>query len=581
MTMASNYLSSAFINVMDYGALPDGSDSTPAFNQALAAANGRPIFVPAGTFRLNSTLTVTAPTVDHGSGPKLLGEGKDISILDFRGTGTLLRCQQAVGYRFLKNGLISSMTLTGKSDIPGQSALSLTGAFDWYIDNIVIKNFGGDAIQSPLAPDVYTELTVVTKTNGSNELARAAGGLLTRIRVGDGVSGPGVPPGAVVTQVVSDFIFKISLPCTATGDSSIYVVGNTDAIQSILHVRDTDIIQNGGYGIAGYCGLGLILYWKNTKVQSNGGGVLIGSGADFDGGVIAGNGTSASGDMAAGLRVIKVNAGAQNLSVRKIEFDSNFGAQIRLDYLSNGIIEQCRFISHLDPVTNSTMIPNKGIVLGGTLGAASVLNVLIEQCAFRADAQGGIAFDGIFLGDTGTYNNININHPNWITLTAPNQKKINKYPHPDANTRMIEMGRLTVGNPVTNGTVFARATAVVDLPATTETTIPFPQVLRGDASILTTGIPNTGLWLFDVTISLSDLGTTETGTYSVVANGVVKTLSWAANGQSSITLNGSFPMILNQSTTPPIIKLRRNGGAGVARVNFAANATVLFISFIG
>lgn len=571
----------AFINVMDYGALPDGSDSTVAFTQALTAANGRPVFVPAGTFRLNGPLTVTAPTDGHAPGPQLFGEGKDISILDYRGTGTLLTCTQAVGYRFLKNGSISDLTLSGKSDIPGQSALSLTGAFDWYLERMSIKNFGGDAIKSPLVSTIYTEMTDVSKTVGSNELNRAAGGFLTRLIVGSGVSGPGIPPGAIVTQLVSDFVVKLSLPCTSTEVSSIYAIGNTDAIQSILHVRDTDIFQNGGYGIAGYSGLGLLLYWQNTKVQGNGGGVLIGSGATIDGGIIASNGTTASDDMAAGLRLIRVNATPMNLTVRKIEFDSNYGAQIRLDYLTNGIIEQCRFISHLDGQTNTTMIPNKGIVFGGTLGSAVVTTVQVNECAFRADAQGGIAYDGIYLGDTGTYGNITIDSPSWITLTAPNQKKFNKYPHADASTRMYEAGKLTIGNPVNNGFVFARRTDVLDVPATTEITVPYPQVLRGDATILTAGIPNSGLWQFDVTIALANLGTTETGTFSVVANGAVKTLSWAANGQTAITINGSFPMILNQSTTPPVIKLRRNGGTGIAQITAAANATVLFVSFIG
>lgn len=571
----------AFINIMDYGALPDGSDSTPAFTQAIAAANGRPIFVPAGTFRLNGPLTVTAPVNNHGPGPQLFGEGKDISVLDYRGTGALLTCTQAVGYRFLKNGSISDLTLSGKSDIPGQSALSLTGAFDWYIDRVSIKNFSGDAIKSPVISTIYTEMTDVSKTAGSNELNRAAGGFLTRLLVGSGVSGPGIPAGAVVTQIVSDFIVRLSVTCTSTEVSSILIIGNTDAIQSILHIRDSDIMLNGGYGIAGYCGLGLLLYWRNTNVQSNGGGVLIGSGADIDGGVIASNGTAALGDMAAGLRVIRVNATPMNLSVRKIEFDSNYGAQVRLDALTNGVIEHCRFISHLDGQTNTMMIPNKGIVFGGTAGSSVVSTVQVNQCAFRADAQGGIAYDGIYLGDTGTYGNITIDSPSWITLTAPNQKKFNKYPHADASTRMYESGKLTIGNPVNNGFVFARRIDALDVPPATETTVPYPQILRGDATILTTGISNTGLWQFDVTIALADLDATETGTFSVVANGVVKTLSWAANGQTAITINGSFPMILSQSTTLPVIKLRRNGGTGVAHITAAANGTVLFISFIG
>lgn len=48
----------SLVDVTDYGAIGDGStDNTAAFEAANAAANGRTVFIPAGTFRLNGDVT--------------------------------------------------------------------------------------------------------------------------------------------------------------------------------------------------------------------------------------------------------------------------------------------------------------------------------------------------------------------------------------------------------------------------------------------------------------------------------------------------------------------------------------------
>ncbi|MEI4473259.1 glycosyl hydrolase family 28-related protein [Frigidibacter sp. MR17.24] len=50
------------VDVRDYGAVGDGvTDDQPAFVAANSAANGRTVLVPAGTYRLNSTITISNP----------------------------------------------------------------------------------------------------------------------------------------------------------------------------------------------------------------------------------------------------------------------------------------------------------------------------------------------------------------------------------------------------------------------------------------------------------------------------------------------------------------------------------------
>lgn len=67
------------IELTDYGALPDGSDCTPALNAALAAAQGsiRGIHIPAGEWAF-----LTKPNVMTKS-QHLVGEGKHVTYLTF------------------------------------------------------------------------------------------------------------------------------------------------------------------------------------------------------------------------------------------------------------------------------------------------------------------------------------------------------------------------------------------------------------------------------------------------------------------------------------------------------------------
>lgn len=77
-TRVSYSMSSAPVNVRAYGALGDGvTDDRDAFNAALAAAAGKTLYVPAGSYRVSAGLTVPNRT-------RIVGDGPTASRINYR-----------------------------------------------------------------------------------------------------------------------------------------------------------------------------------------------------------------------------------------------------------------------------------------------------------------------------------------------------------------------------------------------------------------------------------------------------------------------------------------------------------------
>lgn len=76
------------INVVSLGASPTLTDNHAAFAAALALHNstGRPIYIPAGTYKIASALAETLPSATDGL--TIYGDGRDVSNLDFTTAGT-------------------------------------------------------------------------------------------------------------------------------------------------------------------------------------------------------------------------------------------------------------------------------------------------------------------------------------------------------------------------------------------------------------------------------------------------------------------------------------------------------------
>lgn len=80
----------ADLNVLDFGADPTGTNDSRAQIQAAidaGLATNRPVFIPAGTYRIASVLTLSSSSTPYLNGVKIYGAGTKQTVLNCTGTG--------------------------------------------------------------------------------------------------------------------------------------------------------------------------------------------------------------------------------------------------------------------------------------------------------------------------------------------------------------------------------------------------------------------------------------------------------------------------------------------------------------
>jgi hypothetical protein len=145
-----------YLNVLDYGATGDGTtDDTAAIQAAIDASNGKPVYVPAGTYVVTSTLEYEPSTYTNsfGAGLKLIGDGPLVTIFDNRVNGPLIEMitgstisvfEGAIG-AVLEGFLITSTTTTTSN-----VGIYMTSAYNPTIKNVWIRGMSLHGIQIPV-----------------------------------------------------------------------------------------------------------------------------------------------------------------------------------------------------------------------------------------------------------------------------------------------------------------------------------------------------------------------------------------------------------------------------------------------
>jgi hypothetical protein len=145
----------AYINALDYGA-----DSTGAFNSATAlqnainAAAGLPVYVPAGTYRIDTQLTYNTATA-LAPGLKLIGDGIGKTIFDSRVAGAaMLSINGGDNYTFQLGGYLSDFSIIASTAPINADGIEMRSVWHCDVDRVSIKGLAryGFRVYSTVAP---------------------------------------------------------------------------------------------------------------------------------------------------------------------------------------------------------------------------------------------------------------------------------------------------------------------------------------------------------------------------------------------------------------------------------------------
>jgi hypothetical protein len=370
-----------YISVKDFGAVGDGvTDDSSAIQAAINAAQGSPVYFPAGTYILESSLELnfsSAVSPTYQPATRLVGAGPQVVTLvnrsgnaAIKNTPTLAQTQELIGIRFF-GGVLTGFTIT--------------------TDNLSSSNSSGIELAS------YWFATLANLT-------------ITQVD-GVGISVPEIPAFGA--------------------NSDKYSCGS-------LIVDNCLIDANDGWGIASDI---YSITWiiKNCYLSNNTQGAIysLGAGHQITDNAIAGNGNSGVSSIG-GIHLTTTGSAAapENVLIRDNEFDNNWGSHIYHEGF-NSIIEQNRFIQSGTAGTGGTTFRNAALVYLDATNTSACFNNIIRNNSIRFDDATTQVTQGFVVENaTGAYNNAIIDNTWSPSSYANNPAYVTKYYLPAARERL-------------------------------------------------------------------------------------------------------------------------------------------------
>lgn len=163
--MPAPSLNVSYVNVVtDYGADHTGAtDASPQIQDALdafvAKADLRPIYLPAGTYRLDSTLECFT-TDPYQPALKLFGDGRNGTVLQSRiGGGPVIDLKGVVGipattYNFQVDGYIRDLTIDGARSGAACDGIRAIAVWNLLVERVQITAMSRHGLYFPFRPDI-------------------------------------------------------------------------------------------------------------------------------------------------------------------------------------------------------------------------------------------------------------------------------------------------------------------------------------------------------------------------------------------------------------------------------------------
>jgi hypothetical protein len=400
-----------YISVLDFGADPTGTvNSSTAIQAAINAAQGSTVYLPAGTYILNSSLELnfsTALSPTYQPATRLVGAGQEVVKLvnrsgaaAIKNTPTLAQTQQSIGIRF-DGGVLSDFSiLTDGSSPANSSGIELASYWFGTLSNLTIKSVKGNGIYIPAIPAF-----------GSNADKYSCGSLIVDNCLIDANIGWGINAG----------------------------------MYSITWIITNCYLSNNSQGAISTFGVGHEI--TNNAITGNGN-----SGASSVGGIYL--------TLSAGL------GAPENIVVRNNEFDNNWGSHIYCEGINN-FIYQNRFIQDATAGTGGTTFRNTALAyFDSTISGACFGNIVRNNSVRFDNATTQTIYGFVVITATGTNDNAFIDNTWSPSAYTNNVSYVTKYYFPTNKDRIyaIENGIQVAGS---SQTAYAYGQVVTTYVATT------------------------------------------------------------------------------------------------------------------
>jgi hypothetical protein len=136
------------VSVKDFGAVGDGvADDTAAIQAAITAADGRTVLLPAGTYKITSTLTFTPTAATFERPIRLVGEGMFSSVIDTRvASGPAISIAATSAYKFSTGGLLKDFSIITNGAPANADGIRLYSAYHLDVEKIRVNGLSGKGL---------------------------------------------------------------------------------------------------------------------------------------------------------------------------------------------------------------------------------------------------------------------------------------------------------------------------------------------------------------------------------------------------------------------------------------------------
>ncbi|CAB4134417.1 Pectate lyase superfamily protein [uncultured Caudovirales phage] len=143
-----------YVNALDYGADPTGAtDSYDALKAAIDAAQGRVVYVPAGTYKVTNTLAYDASATFGFTSPglKIVGDGMTKTFFDHQAANKpLFRLDSGTHggtYTAAMGAVLSEFAITNTYATSGTVGIEVLNAYEVKMDHLYIKGMTSHGIE--------------------------------------------------------------------------------------------------------------------------------------------------------------------------------------------------------------------------------------------------------------------------------------------------------------------------------------------------------------------------------------------------------------------------------------------------